>query len=137
MQKNIRWAYYLVVLLLVLISAFGLFGKNINMGANVGLNLAFGLLAVGTLVAIAGFAIQLKNNPQNSRKSLMGIGIIVILCGICYAFASSEVTELYINNGLESASASKRVGGGLLLTYILGSIAIVVSILSGLIKSIR
>ena len=67
----------------------------------------------------------------------MGIGIVVILCGICYAFASSEVTELYINNGLESASASKRVGGGLLLTYILGSIAIVVSILSGLIKSIR
>ena len=137
MLKNIRWAYYLLVLLLVVISAFGLFGGNVDMGVNIGLNLALGLLGVGVLVAIAGFVIQIKNNPQNSRKSLLSIGIVVVLCGICYALASSEITDLYVNNGLDNPAASKRVGGGLLLAYVLGTVAILVGVFSGLVKSIK
>jgi len=134
MLKNIRWAYYLLVLLLVVISAFGLFGGNVDMGVNIGLNLALGLLGVGVLVAIAGFVIQIKNNPQNSRKSLLSIGILVVLCGICYALASSEITDLYVNNGLDNPAASKRVGGGLLLAYVLGTVAILVGVFFGACK---
>jgi len=71
-----------------------------------------------SLILLIGFAIWvLSTHLKESKNTLIGIGILVLILLISYLISSSEVSE--VAKRLEtSAGTSKLIGGGLVATYI-------------------
>lgn len=62
-------------------------------------------------------------NTKNAKKTLYTILGLVLVCLVSYLIASDEVLQSYEKYKI-STSQSKNVGMGLLMFYILGSLAI-------------
>lgn len=87
---------------------------------------SYGLVVVAT---IGAFLVPLVLAfTTGSLKGLMkgGLGVVVILVvfGISYAIAGDEVTPRYELFDIDAAS-SKKIGGGLIMTYIFMAVAFV------------
>jgi len=63
------------------------------------------------------------SNTKNAKKTLYTILGLVLVCLLSYLIASDEVLQSYEKYKI-STSQSKNVGMGLLMFYILGSLAI-------------
>ena len=85
----------------------------------IGLIFTYVLLGVGVVAVIIMPLVQaLTSDPKSLLKSAMGLGAILVIYLIGYAFAGNEVTAKYIEFGVDS-STSKLVGGLLITMYIL------------------
>ncbi|WP_109829250.1 hypothetical protein [Reichenbachiella versicolor] len=83
--------------------------------------------ALTILAGIAAIAFPLFNSfgdPKSLTKSAAGLGALLVVFGIGWALAGAEVTESYIEFGVD-AGLSKFIGGLLTMMYILTGIAIV------------
>ncbi|WP_026998644.1 hypothetical protein [Eisenibacter elegans] len=82
------------------------------------------VLGIGAVIGVvAGFLVSAISNPQGTLRSLIGLGVLVVIFGISYAIAGSEVTALYQQFNIDE-SKSKMVGSFLNLTYALGFLTI-------------
>ncbi|MFH1320632.1 MAG: hypothetical protein ABII90_08270 [Bacteroidota bacterium] len=89
------------------------------------------LFIVATVTAIVFPVYFIIINPKGAKMVLIGLGILILFFVIAYLLASDQVFIKYESYGIDAA-ASKRVGTGLIATYLLGIGAVVAIIYSGI-----
>lgn len=77
------------------------------------------LIVIAAVLAVVFPVIFMIQNPKGIKKTLVGIGAMVLLFLIAYLIASDEVLPKYEKYGVDS-SISKQVGMGLIATYLFG-----------------
>ena len=93
------------------------------------------LLFISAAAAIIFPAIIMAQNPKKAKMTLMGVGVLIVVFGISYALAGSEVSPAY--KGIVTESSSKMVGAGLVAFYLLGLGAIGVAVFSEVSKMFK
>ena len=104
---------------------------------NLLLFLTYALVIIGGLACILFPLIYMLKNPKGAKKSFIGIAAILVLFVICYAISSGEVLPNWAEKFGTTEGASKRIGGALIMFYVImgGAIAMaVISEFKGLIK---
>ena len=106
------------------------------------INFSTGLFFAAVIITIVLSLIGLFRNPQNLKKTLGGLGIMVILLAIAYFLSDSNVVydaSGKIQPGGEAGSSVNHwVGAGIWYSIILGGIAslfFVYDLMKGLVKS--
>ncbi|MCB0804616.1 MAG: hypothetical protein KDC05_02400 [Bacteroidales bacterium] len=94
--------------------------------------LAYVALGIAIFLAILFPVIFIIQNPKNALKVLIGVGVLVILGFICYSIATNTFSIVQLEELETSAEISKRVGAALYFTYIVGGLAVVSIIFSGI-----
>jgi hypothetical protein len=104
--------------------------------ANVGITLTYILFAIAAIGAvIVPVALSIVNqNWQALVKVAAGIGALLVVFLVAWAISGNEVGPVHEKFGID-ASSSKLVGGALIMTYLLGFIA-VGGIVFGFVKSL-
>jgi len=92
--------------------------------------LIFALVVIVTLISVFS---ALAKNPKGLKKTLIGIGIFVVVLGISYAMATGIETPMKDGEVL-SSNGSKWVGAGLNAFYILALLAVGSMVVSGVKK---
>ncbi|HDY86756.1 MAG TPA: hypothetical protein ENH82_01415 [bacterium] len=77
------------------------------------------LMIIATVSAVVFPVIFMIRNPKGTKKALIGIGAMELVFLIAYLIASDEVLPKYEKYGIDP-SAAKRVGMGLIATYLFG-----------------
>lgn len=95
---------------------------------------AYVLVIIAALLAIVAPIIYIILNPAKAKSVLIAVVSFVVLGGIAYLLASSGTDGQVYEKFEVTAEASRRVGTGLIATYILGGLAILVTIYSGIAK---
>ncbi len=137
-----------IILAIVGVVSIGLLMGIINTGddpikAGEGASIVNGLMYVGYIVlgivlaAVVIFTlVNIIANPANLKRTLINLGVFVLLVIICFAMAKGVETPLKDGETL-SASESKWVGAGLYLFYFLIVIAGGTMLFSGIKKMIK
>lgn len=82
-----------------------------------GLWVAYILLAITALLAIVLPLVNMVGNPKALLMTLGGVVLLGLIYLLAYAISSGEVTPEYMNLGINTPTASKLVGGALIMTY--------------------
>ncbi len=96
--------------------------------------IAFGL---SVLLAVVLPIFDILKNPKQAVKTLAVIGGMAVLAFISYAIAGNTYTEMQLEKMLTTAETSKMVGAGMYFTYIMGAVAIIATIFSGINGAIK
>ncbi len=107
--------------------------------ANAFVMFAFWLLVIVTAITVVLSILNLVKNPQNLKKTLMGLAALGVLLAISYFMSSGdEVLDSFgkIVPGGEAGSTSKWVGTLITFTGILGAIGLV-TIALGFLKKLK
>ncbi|MCO6495225.1 MAG: hypothetical protein J5I91_06060 [Bacteroidetes bacterium] len=119
-----------VVFMLMLMSEDQDVVANTKESAAISFGLIFTYILCGisilTVLFLAGRG--LINKPKSAIYMGLGLVVILVLFGIFYALDPGEITETYIKNGIETANASKVIGGALKATYALVIISVLLSV---------
>ncbi|MGB1037476.1 MAG: hypothetical protein ACPGYY_02435 [Bacteroidia bacterium] len=127
MGKNIKMAYYGLVIVLVLWYVVWIASDPIG-ASGLGLWISYilgGVAIAGTLISSV---LYIKDNPKNSKKMLIMVGALLLICGISYAISGGELNDSYAKHGVETVSQSKRIDMGMYLTVFLGFGAIILAV---------
>lgn len=90
---------------------------------------ALGITALLTILFPIVFMIQ---NPKSLVKLLIGIGGFAVIGFICYSIATNSFSLVQLENMETTAEVSKSVGAALYFTYIVGGLAVISIIYSGI-----
>lgn len=96
------------------------------------ISITIGGLVFTSLLALVGPVINMVQNPKNAIKILVGIGGLVIIGFVCYSFAENTFDIVQLENLETTAEVSRSVGAALIFTYIVGGLAVVSIIYSGI-----
>jgi ABC-type transport system involved in multi-copper enzyme maturation permease subunit len=123
LNKIIQVSLY--VILGVTVILFALFYINGESMANTVMYWAYVLLAI-TVVLLLAFPIKhFIEYPKQGIKTLIALVAFFALYGISYAFASGSTdAAIYEVNGI-SENISRAIGAGMIMTYIIGALALV------------
>jgi hypothetical protein len=90
---------------------------------NAGLWIFYILLFASIVTAVVFPLLHAAKTPGTFKKSLIGIGVIVVVFGISYALSGSSVTAKQMALGVDESS-SKLIGAGLTMFYfaLIGSV---------------
>lgn len=94
------------------------------------------MVLIAALAAIILPLINSISHPKSLIKSGIGVVGIAILFLICWSIADNEVTNRYIDFGV-NATSSKLVGGTLILMYVLFVSALIGIVFSEINKAFR
>lgn len=94
---------------------------------NIGLFLAYALMAVAAISAIVFPIIQTFGDLKKAKGGLIGFGILVAVLLLAFLLSPAETGAFYDKHNI-SPNTSKLIGGGLLATYIVFA-GVVISIL--------
>lgn len=95
------------------------------------------LLGIAVVVAIIAPIIIMARNPKNAKGVLLGIVVLAILFFIAYFVAIDSIQSDAMQKHEVAQNTSKLVGTGIILTYILAGLALVLSALSGLTRMFK
>lgn len=101
-----------------------------------GLYTSYALMAIALIAAIVLPLINVLQSPGDLKKSLFAIVGMVVLFGVSYALAGSEVSADHAAKGI-TANVSKLVGAGLIMFYLIMAIAVLGLIYSEINKAIK
>lgn len=100
--------------------------------------LAYIILGITVLMAVAFPVAYSLTNPKQAVRGLLVLGLFVVLFGVSYLLASDTVSSDMIAKAVEedriSLGGIRRVGAGLIATYILIAAAVIVTIVSSFTK---
>jgi hypothetical protein len=102
----------------------------------IGLYATYGLVAFGCVAAIILPLINAFSNPKALLRSLAALILLAVLFAVSYSVADNEVTLVGTKEGL-TTTGSQIIGGALILTYLLGGLAIVATFISEVSKVFR
>jgi hypothetical protein len=90
---------------------------------NAGMWIFYLLLAVSVATAVIMPLLHAVKTPGTFKKSLIGIGALVVVFGVSYTLSGSSVTAQQAAMGIDESS-SKLIGAGLTMFYLtlLGSV---------------
>lgn len=94
---------------------------------NIGLFLAYALMAIAAISAVVFPIIQTFGNLKKAKSGLIGFGILIAVLLLAYILSPAETGAFYDEHSI-SENASKVIGGGLLATYLVFA-GVVISIL--------
>ncbi|MCB2219882.1 MAG: hypothetical protein KQI35_05750 [Bacteroidetes bacterium] len=94
--------------------------------------LAYVALAIAAILAILFPILFMIQNPKNALKVLIGLAGFVVIGFICYSIATNSFNIVQLEELETTAEVSKSVGAALYFTYIVGGIAVVSIIFSGI-----
>lgn len=80
---------------------------------------------------------NLITNASSLKSTLMGVGAFLLVLVIAYMLTSGDTTQYLSNNVAASEKTSHLVGAGLVAFYILGVVAILSMLFSGVKKLIK
>ena len=92
---------------------------------NVGIWVAYVLIAVGVILAIVFPLIQAVSQPKMLVKSGMALLGILILFGIGYVLSNGDLTAKFLQSGVDSEGLSRAIGGMLKMVYLLMGTALI------------
>lgn len=92
------------------------------------------LFAVAAVVSIVAPIIYIVLNPEKAKSVLIGLAGFLVLAGISFLLASGSTEGAVYENFEVTEAGSRRVGAGLIATYILGIMAVLSIIFSGISK---
>ncbi len=96
------------------------------------IRLAYIALIICGFLAILFPILFMVQNPKNAIKMLIGLVGFVVIGFICYTVASNSFNIVQLETLKTTAETSQMVGAALYFTYIIGGIAVVTIIFSGL-----
>jgi uncharacterized protein (DUF58 family) len=124
----------LFVVLTVSLILFALFYINGESMTDTIMYWAYILFFITVALLLAFPIIYFINNPKQGVKFLITLVGFVALYGISYALASDSAnTPIYEKNEI-SANVSRMIGAGMIMTYIVGGIALVGLVFAGISK---
>lgn len=91
---------------------------------DIALYLSYALTLLAGLGAIAFPIINSINDPSSLKKGGIAVLGLIVVFGLSYALSGAEVTEKYLEKGVD-AGLSQFVGGILTMTYLAIGLAIV------------
>jgi hypothetical protein len=94
--------------------------------------LAYVALGITAFLAILFPVIFMIQNPKSALKLLLAIVGLVIIGFICYSVATNSFNVAELEKLKATAEVSKSVGAALYFTYIVGGLAVVSIIFSGI-----
>jgi inner membrane protein involved in colicin E2 resistance len=96
------------------------------------------ILLIITLVLLLAFPIKFFiANPKQGIRFLIALGGFAVLYGISWALASGATdAAVYETNGITSG-VSRMIGAGMIMTYIIGGLALIGLIYSGISKALK
>ncbi len=99
--------------------------------ANVGpmLNMGYIVFFVSVALAVLSFLFGIAINPASLKKVGIGLVIVAVIFGLSYVLADDTVLESY--KGRADESTSKLVSTGLNAFYIVGLLAVLSVVYSG------
>lgn len=103
---------------------------------DIGLYTLYALLAIAVAAAIIFPLVNSLSDPRGLIRSAVGIAAFVVLFGISYAIADSEITDSAIVAGLDESSV-KLVGAGLIMLYMVFVLAVLALIYSEISKALK
>lgn len=87
---------------------------------NYGILFTYLLLAIAVISAIGFPVFELLKNPKGAKGALLGLGLLVVVFGLSYAFSSDvNPSKMELSPG-----SVKLVDTGLFAFYILAAIAV-------------
>jgi hypothetical protein len=92
------------------------------------------LLVLALIAALGGTVMTAITSPKKMIGSAIGVGAMIVVFGISYAFASGEVVKSY---GDVSESTSRMVGAGLITFYILLVLAVLSIVYASISRMIK
>ncbi len=93
------------------------------------------LLIVSAAAAVIFPVLLMAQNPKKAKMTLIGVGALVLVFGISYGIAGSEVLPAY--KDIVTESSSKMVGAGIITFYLLGLGAIGAAVYSEVSKMFK
>ncbi|MEZ5196915.1 MAG: hypothetical protein R2764_11060 [Bacteroidales bacterium] len=96
------------------------------------IRLAYVALIITVFLAILFPLIFIVQNPKNALKILGALVVLVVLGFICYSIATNTFNVVQLENLETTAETSKMVGAALYFTYIIGGLAVVSIVYSGI-----
>ncbi len=99
--------------------------------------LTFVALAVAVVLAVVLPVIGMMRTPKQAVKALIVVAAMVALGFITYSMAGNTFDAEQLKTLKITESTSKMVGAGLYFTYIMGAVAILATIVSGINSAIK
>lgn len=133
-KKIIRYVYYAVVVLFLVIAMYQIFNGKIQAGSNSGVwqGVIYSLIAAATAVILSAFG--LITNPKSLIGFGIGLGVLVVLYYIGKGTATDVVPQKLADQGI-TLSTIQNSHAGVWASFALFAIAILLAIASG-VKSI-
>lgn len=103
---------------------------------DIGIYACYLLLFVALIAAVLFPLLQIAQDPKSLVKSGVGVAGLVVLFIISYALSGSEVTAKYTTMGVNEG-ASKLIGAGLIMFYIILIVTIVGMVFSEINKALK
>jgi hypothetical protein len=103
---------------------------------DIGIYACYILLFVALITAVVFPLLQITQNPKALVKSGIGVAGLVVLFIISYALSGNEVTARYITMDVHE-TASKLIGAGLILFYIILIATVVIMVYSEISKALK
>ncbi len=124
-MKKLSIIQYVLIAISVITVALYFVGAS-----DVDLMLIWGYILLGIAVAAVIILplLNLVKNPKGAVRSLVGLAIVVVLAGICYALSSDTPVVNSAGGFFEDSTVLKISDTGLYLTYIALAVAILVAI---------
>jgi uncharacterized membrane protein len=101
-----------------------------------GLYTTYFLMFVAVAAAVGLPLINASKSPGSFKKSLIGVGALVVLFGVSYVLAGSDVTVEQAAKGI-TESSSKMIGAGLTMLYLCMGISVVAIVYSEITKALK
>jgi len=93
---------------------------------------AYIALGIAIFLAILFPVIFMIQNPKNALKVVIGLAVLVVLGFICFSIAENNFSIVQLEDLKTTAYVSKLVGASLYFTYIVGGLAVVSILFSGI-----
>jgi len=85
-----------------------------------------------TLLAVVGPILNMIQSPKSAVKMAIALVGLVVIAFICYSIAGNSFNDVQLEKLETTVDVSKSVGAALIFTYIVGGLAVVSIIFSGL-----
>lgn len=96
------------------------------------IRLAYVALIITAVLAILFPIVFMVQNPKNSLRLLIIVVVFGVIGFICYSLAGNDFSVIRLENLETTAQVSKSVGAALIFTYVIGGLAVVSIIFSGI-----
>lgn len=132
--KTVFFLIVIIVLAVVLLSIY--VNENNDRGASIGLGFTRLLIILAVLAALASSVYALMVSEGSLKKSLMRIGVLLVIFVIGYAMAGNEVLPTYEKMNITPAS-SKRIGGLLNGMFLTAGITVVAAVVTSILNTFK
>jgi len=92
---------------------------------------AYVAIGIATLAAVIFSIVNMAVNPKNAVKIFITIAVLIVLGVVTYSIAGNNFDNVTLQRLKATEELSREVGAALYYTYIMGIIAVLATIYSG------